>query len=591
VFAFALGLLVFFAAREMFGEKAAILALLVFILEPVIIGNGALVTTDIGVAACLFGAVYSFYRYVRRPSVVGLIICGVASGLTLASKHSGLILFPTLLALAIAELVFSSGRLQLSGTSRDSRSLRTDVARMAGTLAAVSAISILVLWSFYGFRYAARPANGQMIPATAAFLHSLETNVAPGRGVAAVHHPLQAKVIGFFETHHLLPEAYLYGLTDIAALTERGRPIFLLGKVYPQARWFYFPTAFSIKSSLALMLLLTLLIWTKEIRRTDLRREVLFLVIPPAVYLVVAMSSKMQMGIRHFMPVYPFLILLAGVAAWGVSRRSRTWAYAVAVLLAFDAVASVRTFPNYLPYSNELWGGVSNTHNLLSDSNVGWMSGLKTLHTYISDHHITHCWFAYDGLTDPAYYHVPCAPLPTLFAMISRSQQLQPIPEHIEGPLFLGSEVLSGFDFGPGDLDPYLQFTRRKPDAVLQGEILVFNGNFDVSKPAALSHYIAAQRLSMSGHPVEAVLEAKAATALDPSLRSAHELLASLYLKREQMDEAQTEYEAALHIYDTVQPEFQRAVLGPPENPFPPKAALVSDHKLTKTGSNTLPSH
>jgi hypothetical protein len=263
----------------------------------------------------------------------------------------------------------------------------------------------------------------------------------------------------------------------------------------------------------------------------------------------------------------------------------------VAVLLAFDAVVSVHTFPNYLPYSNELWGGVSNTHNLLSDSNVGWMSGLKTLQTYVSDHHITHCWFAYDGTADPAYYHVPCTPLPTLFAMISRSQQLQPIPEHIEGPIFLSSEVLSGFDFGPGDLDPYLQFTRTKPDAVLQGEILVFNGNFDVSKPAALSHYIAARRLSMSGHPDEAVLEAKAATTLDPSLRSAHELLASLYLKREQMDDAQTEYEAALHIYDTIQPEFQRAVLGPPENPFPAKAAVVPDHKLSKTGANTPPSY
>ena len=57
------------------------------------------------------------------------------------------------------------------------------------------------------------------------------------------------------------------------------------------------------------------------------------------------------------------------------------------------------------------------------------------------------------------------------------------------------------------------------------------------------------------------------------------------------MDEAQTEYEAALHIYDTIQPEFQRAVLGPPENPFPPKAAVMSNHKLTKTGANTLPSH
>jgi tetratricopeptide (TPR) repeat protein len=135
--------------------------------------------------------------------------------------------------------------------------------------------------------------------------------------------------------------------------------------------------------------------------------------------------------------------------------------------------------------------------------------------------------------------------------------------------VFFSSEALDGFDFGPGELNPYQQFTTRKPDALLQGEILVFNGSFDMTKPAAISHYIAARGLSMSGQPEQALIEAKAATALDPNLRSAHELLASLYAKSKQMDEARAEYQAALHLYGTIEPEFQKTILGPPENPLP----------------------
>lgn len=592
-FALALALLVFFAAREMFGRLAAIFALVIFILEPVILGHGPLVTTDVGLAACMFAAVYSFYRYVRHPSVSGLILCGITTGLTLAAKHSGLIVFPILLLLALTDIVLRRVGSEGPAADQEASALRHDALTMAGALAGIAAISIAVLWSFYGFRYAARPAAAQITPPTAVFLHSLETNAAQGRGFPAAYHPAQAKTIGFFEKHHLLPEAYLYGLTDIAVLTQQGRPIFLFGKLYPQGRWFYFPAAFAIKSSIALLALLLFLIWAKDIRRVQFRREVIFLALPPVAYFAVAMNSKMQMGIRHIMPVYPFLIVLAGVAAWSVSQRSRRWAYAMAVLLAFDAVASLRTFPNYLPYSNEFWGGGSKTHELLSDSNVGWMSGLRTMQQYVSEHHISHCWFAYDGPQDPAYYHIPCAPLPTLFAMIARPHQVQPIPEHIDGPLFFSSEALDGFDFGPEGMNPYQQFTKRKPDALLTGEILVFNGRFDVTKPAALSHYIAARSLSMSGNSDRAILEGKAASALDPNLRSAHELLASLYFKNKQMDEARSEYQSALHVYDTIEPEFQRTVLGPPGNPFSMNmnAAVAPTGQLMKANTSVVESH
>ncbi len=568
-FAFALALLVFFATREMFGDNAALLAFLVLILEPVILANGALVTTDVGVSACMFGAVYFFYRFVRHPSVPRLIACGVTSGLALAAKHSGLITLPLLVVLAGVELLLrrTIAYAHVGGTQRAIR--RVNALTMIGALVAIAAISFGVLWSFYGFRYAARPQSGQLIPPTAAFLQSLETNATTGVGPAVgTKHLAQAHFIGFIERYHLLPEAYLYGLTDIAILTQQGRAAFVLGKLYPAGRWFYFPVAFVIKTSLALMALLVLLIWAKDVRRIENRRAVLFMGLPPLIYFALAINSKMQIGIRHILPIYPFLIVLAGFGAWSLARQSRRWTYVVSIVLIFGSVSSLRAFPSYLPYSNELWGGPSNTHKFLSDSNVGWSSGLNAVRNYLADHHISQCWFAYDGLVDPAYYRIPCAPLPTLFSSLSRAKQQPAVPEEIQGPVLISSEALVGSDFGPGQMNAYEQFLHLRPDAVLQGEVLIFNGTFHVPKAAALSHFILARNHLQSGRTNEAILEAKTAAELDPDLRRTHELMASLYYKNKQADQARAEYQTAVHLYKTVEPDFQE-IYGPPTNPFP----------------------
>lgn len=89
--------------------------------------------------------------------------------------------------------------------------------------------------------------------------------------------------------------------------------------------------------------------------------------------------------------VIPFLIVLAAAAGWTVARQSRKWAMIVAILLCYHVVSSLHSFPNYLPYSNEAFGGPSNTYKVLADANVGWSGGLKTLANYVNDHRITHC--------------------------------------------------------------------------------------------------------------------------------------------------------------------------------------------------------
>ena len=199
-------------------------------------------------------------------------------------------------------------------------------------------------------------------------------------------------------------------------------------------------------------------------RRLNRWREILFLLVPPVIYLLVAMSAKTNIGVRHILPLYVFLAMLVGGAAWGLIRRNPRWAYAVLALLLFHAVSSVRAFPVYLAYSNELWGGPANTHKHLTDSNADWGQQLKATKQYLDRRGVKDCWFVYfaEGVADPRYYGIPCKPLPTINTLWLN----QPIdvPAAIDGPVLISASNLSGYEFGPGPLNPYEQFKRLRPN-------------------------------------------------------------------------------------------------------------------------------
>lgn len=415
IFAISLALLVFAAVYDMFGASAALFALAIFVFEPNVLGHGPLVATDIAASFGFFAAAFAFYRYCTHPSILRLLVCGVAAGIGLAVKHSDVLIFPMLLVIAALELLRQSN----VGESAWRRILR-----MGGSLAAITAIAVAILWGCYGFRYKARPDGLEIAPPTELYL-------------TVLRHSATGNMIGLLERQHLLPEAYLYGLTDVVAGSEAGREAYLLGKDYPKGRWFYFPVAFIIKSTLGFMALLCLAVAARRLRSSELRREAVFLIVPAAIWLGVAITSKLDIGLRHILPVYPFLIVLAGAIAGMLVQQSRRWACVACALIAFHAISSLRAFPDYLPYSNEFCCGPSDTYKVLADSNVGWGGGLKAVQQYIGRNQITNCWFAYDGAGIADYYHIPCAPLPTMLAQQFR-HRLQIIPEEIQGTVLTG---------------------------------------------------------------------------------------------------------------------------------------------------------
>lgn len=539
-----LAILVFTAAQEMFGTAAGFIALGLMVTDPNVLAHGAVVGTDIGLSCFMFASIYGFYRYVKAPSVSRLIIVGIAGGFALASKHTGILILPMLLLLALCEMIRKTDT--ADGISTLPRGKRT--LHLAGAIIGMSLIAIVILWAFYGFRYQAREAGLQLNPTLPQYLQQLSR-------------PREAHILAAVAHLHLFPESYIYGLADVRIMGDFYTS-YIFGKVYPHGVWFYFPAAFVIKSTLAFLILLGIAIWVVAAGKLRGSREILFLTIPPIFHLFTAMSAGMNIGLRHILPMYFFLYVLIAGAFAVLIKQNRRWAYVVVALIAFQAVSGARTYPAYMAYENELWGGPSNTYKNLSDSNVDWGQQLHDTKKYLDQHDIKNCWFIYfaQGVVDFRDYGIPCKPLPTMDTLWVN----EPIdaPPAVDGPVLISAGDLSGFEFGGGKLNPYEQLRQLKPTAVIDYAVFIFNGHFEFPLAASISHTQKAKDLLAAKQLPEALAEAQQAVALAPDSVEPNAVQGDIFAAMGRTEDARQSYEKALTLAQTIQPDFQIGWVG-----------------------------
>jgi 4-amino-4-deoxy-L-arabinose transferase-like glycosyltransferase len=525
-----LAFIVFLATQEMFSTRAALIALALLAFDPTLLAHSALVTTDSGQALFMFWAIYAFWRFIRKPTALRLVNAGLVTGLALASKHSAVLLFPMLVLLACTELYPRSKP-------------RATAPRLLGAIAAITAISITTLWAFYGFRFAARESGLTLNPTVPALL-------------ARIPSQFEAHILALALHWRLLPESYLYGFAHVL-IQSHAFHSFLLGTIYPHPVWFYFPIAMLIKSSLPFLILLAIAIWAVATRRLRPTRELLYLLIPATIFMAFAMAGGMNIGVRHILPIYIFLDVFLAAAAWALIERNRRWLYPVAALLIFQAISVVHAYPAYVSYANEAFGGPAKVHLYLSDSSSDWGQQMKSVDLYLKQRNIKQCWFAYfgQGVTDFTYYGIPCKPLITADSLFIDGPH--DVPPAIDGPVLISAGVLSGFEFGPGALNPYEQFKQLQPAAVIDHGVFLFNGHFDIPLAAALSHMQKSQILLKASQPAEALTEAQQAEALAPGSSAVNQQLGQALDASGHPLEGRPYYRKALTLAQTVEPDFQ----------------------------------
>jgi len=529
--AIGLSLMVFWAAREWFGTTAALVALVLVTFDPNILGHSALVTTDIGVSLFFLASIYGFYRYVRQPSLARLALAGLAAGLLLATKHSGILLAPMLVLLIGWEVATAP-----KGTRR------RVALRLTGAFGAIVVIGVVVLWAFYGFRYAARPAG--LVLSTPLADYAAQLSHFNSTAVMAIAHL------------RLLPESYLMGLVDVKKMAEF-YPTFALGKVYAHGQWWYFPAVILIKTTLGLLALVAAAFFAIFTGRLGKGREVAFILIPAAFYFAVAIQAGIDIGARHILPVDVFLFILAAGGITALAAGSKRWAIFGAGLVLAHIVSALMVFPNYIAYANEAFGGPRNVHNLFSDANVDWAQQLIQVKEWQDRHPGEECWFAYFAHPEinPAVYGIHCHAMPTADTWWLGGSDL--VPQVINGYVLISAGDLSGCEWSSGRMNPYAIFQPLKPVEMIDYGVLVYHGSFQVDQAAALSRGQRANELSAQGKFPEALALAREAVSLDPGEIISQTALGDIAARMGQKDEARKAWQAAIDSARRLEPEAQ----------------------------------
>jgi dolichyl-phosphate-mannose-protein mannosyltransferase len=304
--------------RHLFTPVVGLLAALLYALLPPILAHAGFATTDMAVAATLPLALYALTLFLaeepKEPSWRRTLVLGVAVAAGLLSKFSFLVFFPA----GAAVLVIVRRRFPFR------RAL------------AAAALAFLIVWAAYGFTFA---TLAQTDP------RAVEMSRMIGLPAFAISVPMPAP-------------AFVAGILHVKRHDVRGHEAFLLGEVREHGWWYYFPIVLFFKTPLP-FLVLAIAGCVIAARR---RKEVPLIA---AAILAVAMTSHINIGIRHFLPIYAPLALCGALAIveW---RRLRFPAIALVLWLAIDSAAA---HPDYLPWFNIL---ARHPETILSDSNLDW---------------------------------------------------------------------------------------------------------------------------------------------------------------------------------------------------------------------------
>jgi len=412
--ALALGALVYFWAKGLFGPAGGVIATALFAISPNFLAHGALATSDIAVTLGFVAATLAGWRLLHRVSLGRIGLFGLALGGLALAKHSAVLFAPVLLGLLGAALLRGAPlRVRLPGVMQRLRGWRKIVALGGAALAAVL-LAWTILWAGYGFRYQAT-ADGTATPFPVAWDTLLATEpflMGPG-GLPGlpegervlVQRDTVRSAVAWAREHRLLPEAYLYGFIHSYTYAQ-WRPAFFLGDYRITGWTAFFPTIYLLKTPLAVLALLLAAGWrlAPAVRSRRLRHRLLPLVALGAVYGIFALTSKLNIGYRHLLPLEAVLCVGGGALAVGL-RPGR--ALVVLLLLLAAQVESWSARPGYLAFFNRLSGGPENAYRLVVDSSLDWGQGLPALAAWQrAQPGEEPLHLAYFGAGSPAYYGV-----------------------------------------------------------------------------------------------------------------------------------------------------------------------------------------
>lgn len=357
--------------RKLWGPTGGLLAAGLATFSPTLLAHGGLVMSDLPTSFFLLLTLTVWWALFQKVSWERVVLAGVCAGFLLLSKMSGTLGLPMIAVLALIRAFageplpwhFLRARGEVAGGKKFALivAVSTGGAILAG----------LTLWAAFGFRFSMFANPDAPRPHQEVTWEMLLS----GGGIAT-------RFVGVLREWRLLPEAWLHGFAETVHFLP-GRMAFLNGETNNTGWLSYFPYAWLVKTPLPLLALfaLGLVVFASRTSATNPsepggknRRNPLYAASPLIVLFIVywafALTTRINIGHRHLLPIYaPMFIFAGGTSAWWFTG-SRLTRGVVTVLVVWFIAESWWVRPSYLSYFNVIAGGPSNGYRHLVDSNV-----------------------------------------------------------------------------------------------------------------------------------------------------------------------------------------------------------------------------
>lgn len=321
-------LVVYYWGRRYFSPRIGILAAFLFSFIPSVLAHSGLATTDAALTAFLGLLFLRAAIWVEEPSLRNAVWMGAAAGLSMLSKHSGLLFFPAAGAAALLYFAVRPGRGIAWGA---------EIRKRLPMLLPAVLVAMLVVWA--GFRFSFGRVSGVPFPVPA-------------------------------------PE-FFKGIQEVREHNVGGHPGYLLGEFRDTGWWYFFEVALLVKSPLGFLILAGVGCALALRKGGPFRHAWL-----PASFaggiLIASAFSQINIGLRHVLPVYTAISVLAALGLqWTLTRPVRWQWIGGMLMVGWMTTSSLLAHPDYLPYFNELAG--RHPENILVDSDLDWGQDINRL--------------------------------------------------------------------------------------------------------------------------------------------------------------------------------------------------------------------
>lgn len=409
-------IIIFLWTKKLYGAKAALLGLFLFVFSPTVIAHSRFVATDIPALFGVLFATYFFIKFLKTSSKKNFLLAVLAFGIAQLTKFSAFLLVPFFGVLSVSWALTQKEKI-------------INIARYIFLTGAVIASGyILIVWPVYALHTRNYPIE----------LQKRDTKYH----LASYGNRTAADPVVWASGQSFIRPLAQYGL-GLLMVTQRsvgGNTAYFLGEVKNVAWKKYFPVVYFIKEPLPfwILTLAVLVFLSLQIRKKPSFTSVsgwlknhfteFAMLLWLAIYWYSSIKANLNIGVRHLLPTYGFVyILVAGQLSKIIQNAIRQLAdkyqnhnskfkifnlnvsffiliFTFSILLGWYLAENLRVYPYYLTYFNQIAGGPSGGYRYVVDSNLDWGQDLKRLADWVEENDIPKINLDYFGWADPYYY-------------------------------------------------------------------------------------------------------------------------------------------------------------------------------------------